>query len=463
MKTQRIIPIVVAFSLLAGPAAADKQVPPPAGPPKNFKLPATVDFQLDNGMRVTLVPYGTVPKVAVRLVVRTGAIDTAADQIWLPDLLADLMLEGAGDRTASQLATAAATMGGEVDTAVGDDTTDIRGSSLSEFAPAMVALVADVARRPKLPEDQLKRLKTDMLRNLSMALSRQQTLAGARFAELMFPNHPYGRTLPTPEMVSGYTLEQLRDFYDKNFGAARAHLYVAGQFDRAAVEKAVRDGFGDWKAGSPFTENPPKMGRVARRTIHLIDRPKAVQSTLYVGAVTTDPSGPDWIPLSVTSTLLGGAFTSRLTTNLREDKGYTYSPHGYLADYYRAAYWVEVADVTTKVTGPSLEEIFGELSRLRKKAPSQDELRGIQNYLAGVFVLRNSSRGGVIRQLEFVDMHGLGRDYLRTYVDRVMTVTPEQIRQMAKKYLDPAHMLVVVAGDRAAIRKQLAKFGKVVK
>ena len=169
------------------------------------------------------------------------------------------------------------------------------------------------------------------------------------------------------------TAVQVRAFYDANVGAARAHLYVAGRFDPAAMEAAVRDAFGGWKAGTPVSFAPPSP-RTAR-AIHLIDRPGAVQSTIVIGMPVIDPTNPDYVPLLVTNTLLGGYFSSRITSNIREAKGYTYSPFSQVSVRYRDAYWAQNADVTTNVTGPSLKEIFYEIDRLQGEPPSADELK----------------------------------------------------------------------------------------
>src|SRR5207253_1930016 len=129
-----------------------------------------------------------------------------------------------------------------------------------------------------------------------------------------------------------------------------------------------------WKRGAPATVNVPQPNTT--RAFELVDRPGAVQSTIYVGMPVTDPSNPDYIALSVTNALLGGSFGSRITSNIREQKGYTYSPASQVSARYRDAYWAEVADVTTNVTGPSLKEIFGEIERLQKEPPSEQELKG---------------------------------------------------------------------------------------
>jgi predicted Zn-dependent peptidase len=163
----------------------------------------------------------------------------------------------------------------------------------------------------------------------------------------------------------------------------------------------------------------------------------------------------------VTDALLGGSFASRITSNIREAKGYTYSPNSQVSTRYRDAYWVEVADVTTAVTGPSLKEIFYEIDRLRKEPPTEDELQGIKNYLAGIFVLQNSNRFGVINQLAFLDLHGLDEKYLTTYVQKVFAVTPKDVQRVAQTYLIDDKMTLVVVGDRGKIADQLGPFGKV--
>jgi predicted Zn-dependent peptidase len=161
------------------------------------------------------------------------------------------------------------------------------------------------------------------------------------------------------------------------------------------------------------------------------------------------------VALRVTDALLGGAFGSRITSNIREQKGYTYSPFSTISAHPGEASWVETADVTTKVTGESLKEIFFEIDRLRKEPPPAEELRGIQNNLAGIFLVQNASRAGVIGQLSFVDQHGLGGDYLSTYVKRVMAVTPREVQRIANEYLTPDKMTLVVVGDVKTVKEQV--------
>ncbi|HYR29866.1 MAG TPA: pitrilysin family protein [Thermoanaerobaculia bacterium] len=452
--------LTFAIALFTTAAFAQKQAPPPAGTPKAFAVPEIRRVDLPNGMKVRFVPYGSVPKATVRLVVQTGNADEAANEIWLSDLAASLIEQGTATRGPEQIAREVALMGGSLDVRTTTNQIIVESDVFSESAPAAVNLIADVVRNPRFPESELARLKDDLLRNLSIQRSTPQAAAQDRFLSVLYPNHAYGRIFPTEEMLRGFTLEQTRGFYERNVGAARSFVYVVGRFDQAAVESAIRNAFGGWKSGnapSRVTVTP-----VAKRAVHFIERPGAVQSTLLIGLPVINPTHNEYLPLTVMNSLLGGSFGSRITSNIREQKGYTYSPQGTIDARLGDAYWAELADVTTNVTGASIKEILFEIERLRSEPPSAAELTGIQNLVAGTFVLRNSSRAGIANQLATLDLHGLSEDYLRTYVQRVYALTPADIQRMAQTYIDPARLAIVVVGDPAVVREQIKTYGEIV-
>ncbi len=454
----RLAALLGGLAFVAGTSAAIAQeTPPPGGQPRDFQLATATEYELPNGLGVTMVPYGIVPKTSVMLVVRTGNINEAADEVWLADLMSDLMEEGSTTRSAEQIARQAASMGGSLNIAVGEDQSSVTGQVLAEYGTDLVAMIADVALNPAFPESELERLKADRVRQVSMARQQAQTITQAKFQEVLYPDHPYGRVLPTAEQLQGYTIDQIRAFYDENFGAARSRVYVTGVFDERAMRTAIEAAFGGWKEGLPPVTNVPTP--VTGRAVHIVDRPGAPQSTIAVGLPTIDPSDEDFVALQVTNALLGGSFASRITANIREDKGYTYSPYSQVATRYRDGVWMELADVTTSVTGASLDEIFYEVQRLQDEPPSEEDLLGIQNFLAGIFVLQNSSRGGIVGQLAYMRLHGLPDDYLETYVDRIYAVTPQEVQRIMREYIRADDMLLVVTGDRAQVEQQLVEFG----
>lgn len=459
MNFKRCLVLLLVILAASALAFSQKQVPPEGGTPRDFKLPPKTAFTLPNGLSVTLVPYGTIPKVTVSAIVRAGNLNEKENEVWLADIMGDLMKEGTTTRSAGVIAEEAASMGGTVNINVAPDLTTINGDVLSEFGPNLVRLIADILRNPLLPESELARIKNDRIRNLSISKSQPGALTLERFRQMMYGNHPYGRIFPTTEMVQGYSIEQVRAFYRSNFGAARTNVYVTGRFDAKAMETALRQAFDGWSKGPAPLVDIPKP--VARKQFHLIDRPGAAQSTIYVGLPVINPADKEYVPLLVTNALLGGSFGSRITSNIREDKGYTYSPSSQISSRYRDAYWVEVADVTTDVTGPSLKEIFYEINRLQNEPPPADELKGIQNYLSGTFVLQNSSRGGIINQLSFLDLHGLKDDYLTNYVKNVHAVTPKDVQRITQTQIRDKDMTLVIAGDKKKIEDQIKEYGNV--
>lgn len=448
---------IAAFTLCVLPLAAQqKQAPPAGGPPKPFNVPAHETYALPNGLKVTLVPYGNYPKVTVSLVVRTGNLNEPPELTGLADLAGNLMKEGTTSKSSKQVAEEAAGMGGALNITVAADESDIATDVLSEFGPKATALLADVAQHPLFPESELPRLKNDALRQLSISKSVPQSMALERFRKILYGDHPYGTVFPTPESIQKTNVADIKKYYEGNFGAARAHLYVAGRFDSAEMKRAIAASFGAWVKGPEPVSNVPKVKPV--HTLDLTDRPGAAQSTLLVGMPVPDSTSPDSIPLLVTNALLGGSFGSRITSNIREQKGYTYSPSSQISRRYHDAYWAEAADVTTQFTGASLKEIFAEIDRLAKEPPPDAELRGIESYMSGLFVIQNSSRAALITQLRYVDFQGLGEDYLKTYVQKVNAVTPAEVQKMTAEYIKADQMTIVVIGDKSKVADQLAPY-----
>lgn len=452
----RVLAILTGLALVAAPGAAQKEAPPAPGTPKDFRVPPRKTVTLPNGMKLTMVRYGVVPKVAVNLLIGTGNIDEAPDEIQLSALTADMLLEGTTSRSAQDISRQAAEMGGTLGAGSTDDQVTIGGEALSENAERFLGLVADVVLRPRFAEADVSRLRANRIRDNAIALSQPGQIVRQRFRQMVFGDHPYARIFAPEALMSAYTADKVRGFHARNYGARRAHLYVSGVFDQARMERAVRAAFGGWAAGSPPTSKPPTP--VARRQLELLDRPDAVQSSFRVGLPVADPASPDWVRLNVTDAILGGAFGSRITSNIREDKGYTYSPFSFVGAWPRTGLWVEVADVTTNVTGASLKEIFYEVDRLRTEAPPEAELSGIKNNMVGLFTIQNSSRNGLINQLQFVDQYGLGDAYVAGYVKNVLAVTPEQVKATAVKYLDPSRMTITVVGDRKTVEGQLEPY-----
>ena len=465
MIRRAVTAALAALAMLApaAPAAAQDSFPPqPAiGTPKPFAVPAAESYRLPNGMQVTLIPYGNVPKATISLRVYAGALNEG-DQTWLASFTGDMLREGAAGRSAADIAQAAAGMGGNLNVGSGDHETAIGLSVLSAQAGDAVRLVGDVALRPSFPAAELERVRQNLLRGLAVAKSQPQPTADAALAAALYGTaHPYGRPYATEAQIKGYSLDDVRGFYQQNFGARRARLYVAGQFDREAIKSVIEQVYGGWAEGPERLALPPQPQPGPK--VLLVNRPGATQSTIRL-AFAAPPAGTATdIPFRVTNALLGGSFTSRITTNIREDKGYTYSPGSGIGFNPGQAMWTFEADVTTNVTGAALKEVFGEIRKLQNEAPPQAEASGIQTWLAGTFILQNASPGGLIGSLATRDFHGLPADWLETYVPGVLAVGASDIQQLTRETLPLDRMTLVVVGDLAKVERQLKALPEIKK
>jgi zinc protease len=453
MRRQLTFAAAIASFATALPLAAQTTPPPPIGTPKPFAVPASETYTLPNGMAVTLIPYGTTPKAAMMLDIYAGGVNEA-DKVWLSQLAAEMTKQGAAGKSAGQIATAAADMGGSLNVVPGEEKTSFAIDVLSEHAGNAVTLLSDVATRATFPAADFDRVKADAERRLAIGMSQPGTLAtAALFKRYYGTKHPYGRYVPTQAQLTRYTLTDAKAFYDANYGAKRAHLYIAGRFDAATVKAAITKAFGKWKAGPERAKAPytPAAGPV----VLLLDRPGAPQSTLRLAFPAPAGASEGDVPERVSNAMLGGMFSSRITRNIREDKGYTYSPSSSIQFWPGAGTWVFQADVTTASTGASVTEVFKEIRGLQTTTPPAAEVTGARNYLAGLFVIQNATAQSLINSMAQRDGLGLPKDWLQTYVPAVLAVTPAQVQQAAATTQPIDKATLVVVGDLATVEPQL--------
>ena len=432
--------------------ALSQSLPPLPGEPKNFELAEPTTFALENGLKVTFVQFGIVPKVSIAIVVNAGNLNEG-DDIWLADVMGELLKEGTPGLSALDIAVAAADMGGALGVGVSLDQTTLSMDVLNDYAPDAIEMMADILQNPAFPASELPRIQQNFLRNISISETRPRSVAGRAFAGLIYGEHPYNGAFPSSEQLSAYTIEDVERFYDGNFGAARTKIYVVGQFDEAAMERVIHDAFEDWREGPAALNLPAEPASGLR--VKLIDRPDSEQATVYLGLPVITVADEGYVPFQIMHTLLGGSFASRITQNIREDKGYTYSPRASISHRKGTAHWLQVADITNEFTGAALAEIFYEIRNLQDNVPPASELGRVQNYRAGVFVLQNGSRGGIIGQLASLDLQGMDSSFLNDYTGRVFEVSEENISALARDHLPLDQMTLVVVGDMSVIEDQI--------
>jgi zinc protease len=237
-------------------------------------------------------------------------------------------------------------------------------------------------------------------------------------------------------------------------------LLLVGDFEAQEMLKTAEKVFGAWSGKKPGSSTIATPANPRGRCVYLVHSPGAVQTQILAGCPAITRKHPDWVKLGLTNSLYGGAFNSRLVMNIREDKGYTYSPRSGVNALRQYGYFSISAAVRNDVVAASLTEIFYEMDKLRSVPVPEPELADAQNYLSGVFSMGLATQDGLLSQLSAVALNELPDDYLETYRQKVRALTPEDLLATARKYLDSANIQIVVVGDRSQIEEQAALFGE---
>lgn len=452
MILHRICVALAAATAFAAPVLAEVPPEPPLGSPKSFNMPTVERVRLSNGLTIAFVPFGSVPQTTLFLSTLAGDID-APGQPWLAAINAELSKQGAGGRDSAQLAEALSSMGGSLTARADANRTIFSTTVLSERAGDAVALLADVARRPTMSEPDFERVMSNRKRNLAQAFATPQTMADALLAKALYGTHPYAQPLPTEAQLSALRLADVKQFHAQQFGAARTTLYVIGRFDRATVRSAAEQAFGSWEAG-PQRKQLPAHFTPGPKLI-LADRPGSEQTTIRLAFDAPAVASETDIPFRVTDALLGGSFGSRITANIREDKGYTYSPYSFVDPRPGGATWVWEGDITPSVTGKAMAEVFSEVRRLQSEQPAAAEAEAMKTYAGTYLLMRTTSADLIASQLMRADLLGLPPTYFDGYIQRAMAVTPKEISAMAKQRLPLDRLVMVVVGDMKSVEPQL--------
>jgi len=351
-------------------------------------------------------------------------------------------------------------IGADLSSGAGADTSAISFSGLSEFAEPLLGLVNELAREASFPEGEFERERRQKLEEVKMERTQPGFLASERLRKVLFGAHPYGQVSPSEAQVAAYKREDLQAVYREFYTPENGILLLVGDFDSNTMVKSAEKVFGGWTGKKPDSKAAAAPPHPRGRRAYLVHVPGAVQTQILAGCHAITRKHPDWVKLGLTNSLYGGAFNSRLVMNIREDKGYTYSPRSGVSALRRHGYFSVSAAVRNDVVAASLTEIFYEMDKLRSLAVLRPELADAQNYLTGVFSMGLATQDGLLSQLSTVALNELPDDYLETYRQRVRALTPADLLETARKYLDSANMQIVVVGDRAQIESQAALFGE---
>jgi predicted Zn-dependent peptidase len=452
--------IVFHYSFVVGVQAQkpDRSKPPELGPPPTLKLPQIQHLKLSNGLPVVLLEKHQVPLVQVNLIVKAGTAMDPASQRGLASITAALMEEGAGSRNALEFADAVDYLGANISVVAGMHTTTVSLFSPLSKLDSAIALFADVALRPRFPVEELERNRTERLTTLLQWHDEPRTIAAMLTSKTLFGmNHPYGPpTMGDEKTIRGFTVEHLRRFYTTHFRPSNATIVVVGDVTPAAITPKLEASFGGWK--SDIAVSPRSIANTARqvesRKIYLVDKPGAAQSVIRIGRIGVERTTEDYYSIVVMNTILGGSFTSRLNNNLREEHGYAYNAFSRFNFLPLPGSFIALSDVQTDVTDKALMEFMKELTNI--STVSDEELTRAKNYVALSYPSDFQSVRAIAGSLAELVIYSLPDDYFNNYTEKILAVTKDDVVRVAKKYIDPERVAIIVVGDRKKIEKGIA-------
>jgi predicted Zn-dependent peptidase len=433
---------------------------PPLTPARPVIWPPRVHRTLSNGLEIVLVESHTIPKFTGELFFRSGNAVAAARAPGLADMTATVVRTGTTERTSRQIEEDLRRMGSDLSSGAGADTSVISFAGLVDFSNDLIGLVSELARKASFPPEEFERERRQLVEGLRIERTTPGFLAGERLRRVLFGSHPYGTISPTEEQVTSYRIEQLKDYYQQYYRPGNALLVMVGDFSPQTMLAQIEEAFGSWSSGPIEAAPDPALPEVQGRRVYLVHLPESVQTQILIGNRAITRKHPDWLRLTLANSIYGGAFNSRLVMNIREQKGYTYSPRSGAHPLRQHGYFSIGAAVRNDVVAAALTEIFYEIDRMRSTPVGEEELDDARNYLTGVFSLGLATQDGLAGQLATSTLERLPDDYLETYRERVLKLTSADVLDAAQKYFDSAHAQIVIVGDRAQIESQAALFGK---
>jgi zinc protease len=432
-----------------------RAVPALSAPP-SFRPPAVERARLANGLSILIVSKRGLPVLDVQLLAGSGAVADAPVQAGRASLTAEMIDEGTQRHSALELAAHVESLGVDLDVRAGWDASYLWLHGLSSRVDEIMDLLREIALEPAFPTDEFKRKHEERLHGLLQERDEPRTVAVKSLSRAIFGvEHPFGRPISgTVATVERLNLNDVLASYRANFVPATAYVLVVGDVTVDTAVAAVEQRFAAWEAGStPAAALPAPAG--PRRAIHLINRAGAAQSEVRVGHVGLPRRTPDYFPIVVMNTILGGSFKSRLNMKLREEKGFTYGASSTFGFRRQGGAFTGGAAVHTEATAETVHTCVVEMERMQNELVSEEELSRARNYLSLGFTRNFETTGDIIGNLSELALHGLTDQYWHTYAECIAAVTAADVQRAAQNHLHPDQLSVVVVGDHARVYDSL--------
>jgi zinc protease len=437
---------------------------PVSQPPKPLAA-RPVDFPpyqiktLSNGLQVLVVLHHEQPSVSFRLLVRAGAVQEPADKPGVASFVASLLNQGTPAMSAQQIANAIESAGGIIGVGSGNELSFVSGAVIKDKTDLMLGLASDLVQHPAFSTEEIERQRSQAVSSLKVSYDDPEYLANLVFDRLVFGFHPYGRPNEgTPESIARITRDDLVAYHRAWFVPNNTLLAIVGDLTAEEAFAAAEKAFGAWQrrdlAEIKATDPPPPTRRIV-----VIDRPGSAQTEIRVGQLAVSRTHPDFLPVDLAIRILGGEGANRLFGVLRSERGLTYGASAAFHTYKNGGDFVAETDTRSPATGEALRLIVDEVGRLQRELVGRAELEGAQDFLAGNFPLTIETPSAIAQQVLAHMFYGLDLSEIETYRDRVMKVTAGDIQRVARQFLKPDQLSIVLVGDASVFADQLKSLG----
>lgn len=434
---------------------------PKPGPDPKLSLPPIPKTKLSNGLEVWMVEQKELPIVAMNLVLKSGATFEPKGKLGIAGMTSSLLDDGTKTRSAVDIANQLQSIGANLNSNSGWDSTDVTMQTLTRNLDQALDIYADVITNPTFPQAELESLRGRALVGLRQQRANPGAISNNVYNKVLYGTHPYGRDLSGSEQsLKAIARDDVVRYYESTYRPNNGVLIVVGNFDKNTLTKKLETAFAGWKPGNVLNGQLPKTATLGKTGIYLVDRPNSAQSVVAIGQIGVDRSNPDYFPIVVMNSILGGGITSRISMNLREEKGYTYGAGSGWSFRRGAGPFTARSNIQTAVTKEGIAEFMKELNGIRGAIPAtQNELDYNKQALIRRYPAGFETVGQISNQLANLVVYGLPESYFNDYISKIKAVTLDDVNRVARQYLDPSKMAIVIVGDRKVIEPGLKELG----
>ncbi|HZP00214.1 MAG TPA: pitrilysin family protein [Terriglobia bacterium] len=450
--------LVLAAALLPLHCTYAREFPPEVPPPKPFVMPAPALRVLPNGLKVIVVERHSLPLVTLRLVVRSGAESDPPNLPGTAQLVSSVLSEGTERRSAFQIAEAIDSAGGMLDTGADWDSSYASLSVLRDHEEMAFDLLADMVIHPAFAPAEVERMRKQTLSALEIARDDPAYIADTTLRRVLLAGTPYGHPEDgVPESVRRLTAQHLREFHRRHYRPDNCILAVVGDITAAEAFDRTAKYFGQWRREHTESASLPVGAQKPAHRVVVIDKPDAVQTEIRIGELGVKQSSDDFYALSVANQIIGGPAENRLFKALRSQQGLTYGASSDLVCLETLGTWVAKTFTRTSGTVKSIHTALEQMKRLRDHTLDDRDLETAKSYLIGHLALEfETSENTASRFLELM-IHDLPLDYWNRFPERIRAVTPQQVSEVVRKYLDPDRSVIILVGNYSGFGKDAKK------